>query len=147
MPTGYVSLASGPETPRHAETTHCNIRPIMRCAVVLTSAPCLVGCAHVPTNPEALAEYRDSVEPTNRGFFAGNQFVDRQVLQLVAHGYEDLPGRARGSLHNFVSNLGQPAVAVNDLLQANIRRAWNTTQRFSIDTHSGGVGSVDVATD
>jgi phospholipid-binding lipoprotein MlaA len=151
MPTGYVSLASDRDTPlAHAETTHCNIRPITRCAVVLTSALSLLACAHVPTDPEALAEYRennDPAEPTNRVIFAGNQYVDRHVLQPVARGYEDLPGGVRGSLHNFVSNLGQPAVAVNDLLQANVRRAWNTTQRFAINTILGGAGLFDVATD
>jgi phospholipid-binding lipoprotein MlaA len=130
--------------------THCNIRPIMGCAVVLTSALSLLGCAHVPADPEALAEYRennDPAEPTNRVIFAGNQFVDHHVLQPVARGYEDLPGRVRGSLHNFVSNLGQPAVAVNDLLQANVSRAWNTAQRFAINTTVGGAGLFDVATD
>ena len=79
--------------------------------------------------------------------FAGNQFVDRHVLQPVARGYEDLPGRVRGSLHDFVSNLGQPAVAANDLLQGNVSRAWNTTQRFAINTTVGGAGLFDVATD
>ena len=108
------------------------------------------GCAHVPTDPEALADYRannDPAEPTNRVIFAGNQFVDRHALQPVARGYEDLPGRVRDSLHNFVSNLGQPAVAANDLLQSNVSRAWNTTQRFAINTVVGGVGLFDVATD
>jgi phospholipid-binding lipoprotein MlaA len=150
MPAGYVSLSSGQETPlAHVATTHCGIRPIMHCAVV-TSALSLLGCAHVPTDPEALAEYRennDPAEPTNRVIFAGNQIVDRHVLQPVARGYESLPGRVRGSLHNFVSNLGQPAVAVNDLLQGNVSRAWNTTQRFAINTTVGGAGLFDVATD
>jgi phospholipid-binding lipoprotein MlaA len=134
----------------HVAATHCNIRPIMHCAVVLTSALSLFGCAHVPTDPGALAEYRennDPAEPTNRVIFAGNQFVDRHVLQPAARGYEDLPGRVRGSLHNFVANLGQPAVAVNDLLQANFSRAWNTTQRFAINTTVGCAGLFDVATD
>jgi phospholipid-binding lipoprotein MlaA len=134
----------------HVTTTHRNIRPIMRCTIVLTSALSLLGCAHVPTDPEALAEYRennDPAEPTNRVIFAGNQFVDRHVLQPVARGYEDLPGHVRGSLHNFVSNLGEPSVAVNDLLQGNFSRAWNTTQRFAINTTVGCAGLFDVATD
>jgi phospholipid-binding lipoprotein MlaA len=111
----------------------------------------LFACAHVPADPEARAEYRqnnDPAEPTNRAIFAGNQFVDHHVLQPVARGYEDyVPGRVRKSLHNFVSNLGQPAVAVNDVLQGNASRAWTTTQRFVINTTVGGVGFFDVATD
>lgn len=134
----------------HVATTHGNIRPIMHCALVLTSALCLLGCVHVPTDPEALADYRrnnDPAEPTNRVIFAGNQFVDQHVLQPVARGYEDLPGSVRGSLHNFVSNLGQPAVAANDLVQGNVSRAWSTTQRFAINTTVGGAGLFDAATE
>jgi len=51
------------------------------------------------------------------------------------------------SLHNFVSNLGQPAIAVNDVLQGNFSRSWNTLQRFVINTTVGGAGLFDVATD
>jgi phospholipid-binding lipoprotein MlaA len=134
----------------HSATTHRNIRPIMRCALVLTPVLSLLACSRVPTDPEARAEYEsnnDPAEPTNRTIFAANQLVDRHLLKPVARGYDDLPGRVRNSLHNFVSNLGQPAVAVNDLLQGNVSRAWNTTQRFAINTTVGGAGLFDVATD
>jgi phospholipid-binding lipoprotein MlaA len=53
----------------------------------------------------------------------------------------------RKSLHNFVANLGQPSIAVNDALQGNFSRSWNTIQRFAINTTVGGVGLFDVATD
>ncbi len=111
----------------------------------------LVACASVPTDPEARAEYdraNDPAEPTNRAIFAGNQFVDRNALQPVARAYEDhLPSGVRKSLHNFVSNLREPAIAVNDVLQANFSRGWNTTQRFAINTTVGGAGLFDVASD
>jgi len=116
----------------------------------LTSTLSLLACTHVPTDPEARAEYKqnnDPAEPTNRAIFAGNQFADRNALQPVARGYEDhVPGGVRRSVHNFVSNLGQPAVALNDVLQGNFSRAWNTTQRFAINTTAGGAGLFDVAT-
>jgi phospholipid-binding lipoprotein MlaA len=130
--------------------THLNIRPIVQCAILLTHVLSLTACAGVPTDPEARAEYElnnDPVEPTNRTIFAGNEFLDRHLLQPVARGYKDLPGGVRSGIHNFVSNLGQPAVAVNDLLQGNVSRAWNSTQRFAINTAIGGVGLFDVATD
>jgi phospholipid-binding lipoprotein MlaA len=111
----------------------------------------LAACAHVPTNPEARAEYErinDPAEPTNRTIFSANKFVDDHALQPVARGYENnVPARVRKSIHNFVGNLGQPAVAVNDILQGNGRRAWTTTQRFAINTTVGGLGFFDVATD
>lgn len=118
--------------------------------LLLTSMLLLSSCAHAPTDPEARAEYEqtnDPAEPTNRTIFAGNQFVDHHALQPVARGYENyVPGRVQRSIHNFVANLGQPAVAVNDVLQGNFSRAWNTTQRFAINTTVGGVGLFDVAT-
>jgi phospholipid-binding lipoprotein MlaA len=111
----------------------------------------LLACAYVPADPKARADYElnnDPAEPTNRVIFAGNQFVDNHVLNPVARGYQDyVPGRVRNSLHNFVNNLGQPAVAVNDVLQGNLNRAWNTTQRFAINTTVGGAGLFDAATD
>jgi len=42
------------------------------------------ACAHVPSDPEARAEYEkanDPAEPTNRVIFKGNQFIDRLALQ------------------------------------------------------------------
>src|SRR6266446_3683451 len=119
--------------------------------IALASALALAACAHPPAEPQARAEYErnnDPPEPTNRVVFAGNKFVDDNALQPVARGYEDyVPGRVRKSLHNFVSNLGQPAIAVNDVLQGNFSRSWNTLQRFVINTTVGGAGLFDVATD
>lgn len=123
----------------------------MTTTFALASALSLAACAHAPADPEARAEYErnnDPAEPTNRTIFAGNQYVDRNVLKPVARGYQDyVPGRVRTSLHHFVENLGEPGVAVNDVLQGNLSRAWNTTQRFAINTTVGGAGLFDVATD
>lgn len=111
----------------------------------------LAACAHAPTDPEALAAYEranDPAEPTNRVIFSGNQWVDRNALKPVAKAYQDyVPDRVRKSLHNFASNLKEPGIAVNDTFQANFGRAWNTTQRFVINTTVGGAGFFDVATD
>lgn len=38
-------------------------------------------------------------------------------------------------------------MALNDVLQGNVNRGWNTIQRFAINTTVGGVGLFDVATD
>jgi phospholipid-binding lipoprotein MlaA len=118
-------------------------------ALALTLA--VAACAHAPADPDARAEYErnnDPAEPTNRVIFAGNKFVDDHALQPIARGYQDyVPGRVRKSLHNFVGNPGQPSIAVNDALQGNFSRSWNTIQRFAINTTVGGAGLFDVATD
>ena len=131
----------------------CTASPIASAlrGMVVTLPLALAGCAHAPTEPQARAEYErnnDPAEPTNRAIFAGNKFVDDHALQPVARGYEKyIPGRVRKCVHNFVGNLGQPAIAVNDVLQGNFGRAWNTAQRFAINTTVGGAGLFDVATD
>jgi phospholipid-binding lipoprotein MlaA len=120
-------------------------------SVAVVSILYLAACAQVPTDPNARAAYdsaNDPAEPTNRTIFAGNQFVDRNAMQPVARAYEDyVPGGVRKSLHNFVANLKEPGVAINDTLQANFSRAWNTTQRFVINSTVGGAGLFDVASD
>lgn len=114
------------------------------------AAAMLTACADVPADPAARADFdkaNDPAEPTNRAIFAANQFVDRNLLKPVARAYADnVPDGVRHSVHNFGSNLGEPIVMVNDLLQGNVSRAWTTTRRFAVDTTVGGVGLFDPAT-
>ena len=121
--------------------------PVVALAAVLA----LGACAEVPTDPaarEAYDEANDPAEPTNRVIFAGNQWLDRNALQPVARSYQDtVPEDVRGSVHNFGQNLKQPLVLVNDVLQGNMSRAWNTTQRFVVNTTVGGAGLFDVASE
>ena len=80
--------------------------------------------------------------------FAGNQFIDKNAFQPVARGYRDyVPGQVQSRVGKFAGNLGEPAVAINDVLQGNLGRAWTTTQRFVVNTTAGGAGLFDVATD
>lgn len=121
---------------------------VTRGAAVLATL-LLVGCAHAPADPEERAAYErtnDPAEPTNRAIFAGNQWIDRNALQPVARAYQDdVPDGVRRSVHNFVTNLQEPVILVNDVLQANFSRAWVTTQRFVINSTVGGAGLFDVA--
>lgn len=111
----------------------------------------LGACAEVPTDPVARAAYDDAndpAEPANRTIFAANQWVDRNALQPVARSYQEhVPDSVRNGLNNFSQNLKAPLVAVNDVLQGNVSRAWTTTQRFAVNTTVGGAGLFDVASD
>ena len=111
----------------------------------------IAGCASTPSDPagrEAFDRANDPIEPTNRAIFAANQFVDRNALKPIATGYRSyVPGRAQRSIHSFVDNLGEPAIAVNDVLQGNLTRAATTIGRFATNTTLGGAGLFDVATD
>lgn len=124
-------------------------RPIELLGIGALSLLMLNGCAATPTNPSAQAQYEennDPIEPTNRAVFAGNQFIDRNALQPVARGYKaSVPDGAKRGIHNFLGNLQEPSIAVNDALQGNFGRAWTTTERFTVNTVAGGVGLFDVA--
>lgn len=132
-----------------------------RARPLLAATILVAGCASAPgkvaakgdadrpdVGPPGADRVNDPAEPVNRVIFAGNQFVDRNALQPVARGYQaNVPGVVRGSIRNFVGNLGEPQVAVNEVLQGNLGRAWDTTQRFAVNTTVGGLGLFDAATD
>lgn len=107
------------------------------------------GCAgRDDAQAVAQGEPTDPIESVNRVVFDGNQFVDRTVVRPVARAYrEHIPQRIRSAVGNFSGNLGEPRTLVNDLLQGNTTRAWNTTQRFAVNTTVGVAGLFDVATD
>lgn len=102
----------------------------------------LSACAHDSADLAA----NDPVAPMNRTVFGGNMFVDRHVIRPVTRFYvADVPKDARSGVHHFVANLEEPKVLINDILQGNFGRSWNTLQRFTINTTVGGLGLFDVA--
>ncbi|MBR0663923.1 VacJ family lipoprotein [Roseomonas hellenica] len=125
-----------------ADRRHLKVLPLL---LLLVAA----GCAgRDGSQAVAAGEPGDPAESVNRVVFDGNQFVDRTVLRPVASAYREyVPQRIRSSVGNFAANLGEPRTLVNDLLQGNTTRAWNTTQRFAVNTTIGVAGLFDVATD
>ncbi|HVH78542.1 MAG TPA: VacJ family lipoprotein [Stellaceae bacterium] len=119
-------------------------------AAAVLSLLTMTGCAGVPDGSQerAAAEpTNDPAEPVNRAIFKVNQFADHHVLRPVAEAYKDyVSGGVQRGIHNFVGNLGQPEVALNDVLQCNFRRAGTTTLRFGVNTTAGVGGVLDVAT-
>jgi len=88
----------------------------------------------------------DPGEAINREIFKANKFLDDIILKPVARAYvEGVSPELRQGIHNFTNNVGEPVVFANDVLQGNVKRAWNTTQRFAVNTTIGIVGFVDVA--
>jgi phospholipid-binding lipoprotein MlaA len=133
-------------------TANMSMREAFSSRVFALAATLVLGaCAEVPTDPiarEVYDEANDPAEPTNRVIFAGNQWVDRNALQPVARVYQDyVPGRVRNVVRNFGQNLQQPFVLANDVLQGNMSRAWNTTQRLVVNSTVGGAGLFDVASE
>ncbi len=74
------------------------------------------------------------------------QDVDRAVVEPIANVYEDgLPRPVRKGLSNFFSNLREPIVFLNFLLQGKIGKAAETVGRFAVNSTLGIAGLVDVA--
>ena len=91
---------------------------------------------------------RDPLEPLNRGIFAFNEFVYKNILTPLARGYNKVvPEPIRNSLDNVLSNLNGPVVFANDILQGEFRRAGDTGARFLINSTLGVLGTADVADD
>jgi phospholipid-binding lipoprotein MlaA len=107
------------------------------------------GCATVPKDPETRAVFReanDPLEPLNRKVFSFNQGLDSILIKPVAQGYvRAVPRPARDSIRNFLSNLNEPLVFANNVLQGQFRRAGTTAGRFVLDSTLGLAGLIDFA--
>jgi phospholipid-binding lipoprotein MlaA len=88
------------------------------------------------------------LEPVNRAVFEFNDTADRFVFKPVAEGYKFvLPGFVQAGVRNFFSNLGDPWIAVNQLLQGKVELALSDGWRFIINSTFGLGGLLDVASD
>jgi phospholipid-binding lipoprotein MlaA len=137
-----------------AETRQKNTIKAMRgqrfpgqCARILglVLAAALAGCAMTPASPEALAA-NDPLEPSNREIFAFNRVLDRLLFIPTVQRYRSLPEGVRQVLHNFLGNLSQPTVGVNDLLQGKPGAAGKAAGRFVVNSSLGVAGLLDPAT-
>ena len=118
---------------------------------VLLALTVLAACATPPTDPEALAEFRqqnDPLEPTNRVLYKINDGLDTVALRPAAMAYRAvLPQPVRNGIHNVLDNLASPVKLGNDMLEGKPRRAGDTLMRFLINSTVGLAGIFDVASD
>lgn len=78
--------------------------------------------------------------------FSVHQVLDRLLFRPVAKAYEKVvPKVVRRGLRHFFSNIQEPIVFANDVLQLKPRRALKTFARFAINTTIGVGGVLDVA--
>jgi phospholipid-binding lipoprotein MlaA len=114
--------------------------PARLVAVALVTA--LAGCATAARNPA------DPLEPFNRTMFRFNDVVDNAVLKPVAQGYRAVvPAFARTGVTNFFSNLEDPWISVNNLMQGKIEFALGDLMRFTVNSTFGLLGVFDVASE
>jgi phospholipid-binding lipoprotein MlaA len=115
------------------------------------SALTLPGCASRPNTEQQQVstyeeDFNDPLEDTNRKIFEFNQFVDRNAIVPAAKAYRTaLPDPVRDSVRDFLNNLREPLIFVNDTLQGQFESAAKTVGRFVINSTIGIGGVVDVA--
>ena len=74
------------------------------------------------------------------------QKFDKTLVAPAAKAYKNVvPSPLRKGFHNFLSNLGEPVIAMNFLLQLHPGRALKTVGRFGLNTTIGLGGFLDVA--
>jgi phospholipid-binding lipoprotein MlaA len=88
----------------------------------------------------------DPLEGFNRAMFSVHQKLDKAMFRPAAMGYRHVvPKPVRSGLRNFFSNLGEPIVALNYLLQLKFGKVAETLGRFAINTTLGFGGLFDIA--
>ena len=124
------------------------------CALVLAGCVSTKGDRHKPAaSAEAEAQAsepesneRDPFEKVNRVMFKFNVKVDKYVAKPIAKGYRRItPKPVRKGISNFFSNLREPIVILNDLLQAKFKQAGSDLGRFLMNSTVGFFGLLDVA--
>jgi phospholipid-binding lipoprotein MlaA len=116
---------------------------------LIGSVMAVSACATPPTDPVARAEFdktNDPFEPTNRKILDFNLFLDRILIKPVAEGYRwAVPEFGRNRMRNFLDNLGEPVIFINDSLQGEFSRANTTAGRFLFNSTFGIGGLWDQA--
>lgn len=114
----------------------------------MTAAMCLMAvaaCSSPPdTGDEDAAARQDPLETVNRGIYAFNDVFDRFLLAPVARGYRDaVPEYGRQRVTNVLSNLKQPVIFLNSVLQGDPENAFSSFWSFLLNSTLGIGGIFD----
>ena len=91
-------------------------------------------------------EINDPFEDLNRDIFVFNEKLDEKILKPTALVYRNVtPQFARTGVTNFFNNLEEIDTTINQVLQGEIKYAFNDAGRFVINTTIGLFGLIDVA--
>ena len=91
-------------------------------------------------------EINDPFEDLNRDIFIFNEKLDEKLLKPAALTYRKVtPQFARTGVTNFFNNLEEIDTTINQILQGEIKYAFNDAGRFIINSTIGLFGLIDVA--
>ena len=143
-PSGRIEAYPEPVDPSH-EVDSGQIAETGTTAVLL--GPADREAVEDPVAPLAgAAAVYDPWQRFNRRMHRFNNAVDRSVARPVAKVYVNVvPESVRSRVSNFFDNLGQPATAVNALLQGKVKHSAQAMGRFLVNSTVGVVGLFDPA--
>jgi len=115
-------------------------------ALVLTAATLVAGCA--AQDPAATRGVFDPYEAENRRMHEFNRGVDRVLVRPVSKGYTSIvPDDIETRVVRLSENLSLPADIVNNVLQLNMRGAFQDGARLVVNTTVGLGGVFDPASE
>ena len=95
----------------------------------------------------AAAPPEDPYERINRRIYEQSTGADTKYFLPLAKAYHRLaPGPIGEAIHNFLTNLSEPVIIGNDILQARFKAAGRDFLRLTANSLAGIGGLIDVAT-
>jgi phospholipid-binding lipoprotein MlaA len=115
-------------------------------ALLLAAATLIAGCA--AQDPAATRDVFDPYEGEIRRMHDFNRDLDRVLVRPIAKAYSSaLPDDIETRVVRFSENLSLPAAIVNNVLQLNMRGAFQDTARLVVNTTVGIGGLWDPASE
>lgn len=106
----------------------------------------LSACTTNPDGSKLNTEGETKLGAYNRAMFNFNYQLDKKVIKPVAKGYKAVTNQFfRDRVTNVFNNLEEPADAVNNLLQGNLKDTGVSVSRFAVNSTLGLLGMFDVA--
>jgi phospholipid-binding lipoprotein MlaA len=119
---------------------------ILRGVLVAIVIAALSGCTVPEPGTVSSNEAYDPFEEGNRERHKFNKNLDRGLVRPLGQGYGfTLPDPVEIGISNFASNLNKPAVAVNSILQGDLKGLGQATLSFLVNTTVGIGGIFDPA--
>ena len=120
-------------------------RDEMRKNLIISAVIALAAFGY-PQSGTAADNDDTALETYNRAMFNFNSVADYYVIKPVAKGYRAITTEfIRERVHNFFSNLKEPASIINHTLLGSLADTGNSTGRFLVNSTLGLLGTFDVA--
>lgn len=147
MPMTIQSPTSNPTRSNPAQAARGR-RFVQQGLAALSIGLLLAGCSTTGSQQGYGQSPQDPYESFNRSIYSFNMALDRNIMQPVARGYQNVvPSPARKGVSNFFGNLGDAWSLVNNTLQFKGEAAMSSFFRVAVNSTFGLGGLLDVATE